>query len=372
MECKHFGECGSCRNYEDGYDVQLEIKLERVKEMFHSFYSGTVEKFESLNEHYRCRSEFKIWHVGDDIHYAMNALHHKGVVLIDECPMVTAPIASLMPKLLEKISEYEIDTKLFGADFLSSQKGEVLVTLIYHKKLDDAWKEKAQKISNELGIKIIGRSRKQKLVLSDDFVIETLTINETPYRFKQIENSFTQPNAKVNEKMLGWALKQFDSIGGDLLELYCGAGNFTIPFASKFDKVLATEISKSSINAAKINMELNGVENIEFVRMSAQEFTQALDGVREFRRMSHINIDSYALKSIFVDPPRLGMDENTCKFASRFDNILYISCNPKTLLVDLERLGDSYKVESMAVFDQFPYTNHLEMGVRLTRVKEKV
>ncbi len=369
MECKHFGECGSCRNYEEGYDAQLEIKLERVKEMFRLLYSGSVEKFESLEEHYRCRSEFKIWHVGDDIHYAMNALHHKGVILIDECPMVAAPIASLMPKLLEKISEYKIDKKLFGADFLSSQNCEVLVTLIYHRKLDDEWKAKAQKISSELNIKIIGRSKKQKLVLSDDFIIETLSVNEMPYRFKQIENSFTQPNAKVNEKMLGWALKQFNGIDGDLLELYCGAGNFTIPFASKFDKVLATEISKPSIEAAKSNMQLNGIENIEFVRMSAQEFAQALDGVREFQRMKDIDINSYALQSIFVDPPRSGMDEATCKFASRFDNILYISCNPQTLLVDLERLGDTYKVESMAVFDQFPYTDHLEMGVRLSRIK---
>ncbi len=369
MECKYFGECGSCRYYEEGYEGQLNTKLERVREMFAPFYSETVECFASEHEHYRSRSEFKIWHVGDAVHYAMNALQGKGVVLIDACPMVSTPIAALMPKLLEKITQYEIDKKLFGADFLSSQDGKVLVTLIYHKRLDDVWREKARKISEELGIEIIGRSRKQKLVLRNDFIVETLHVNGRAYYFEQIENSFTQPNAKVNEKMLGWALKQFDGIGGDLLELYCGAGNFTIPLASMFDKILATEISKSSINAAKINMKLNGIENIEFVRMSAQEFAQALDGVREFRRMKDIDIDAYALQSLFVDPPRSGMDENTCKFASRFENILYISCNPQTLLADLKRLGGAYKVVSMAVFDQFPYTEHLEMGVRLKRVK---
>ena len=121
----------------------------------------------------------------------------------------------------------------------------------------------------------------------------------------------------------------------DLIELYCGSGNFTIPLSTKFNKVLATEISKSSINAAKANMVLNNIDNIEFVRMSVEEFTDALDGVREFRRMKHIDINLYNIKSIFVDPPRSGMDENSCKFASRYENIVYISCNPESLRRDL-------------------------------------
>ena len=184
----------------------------------------------------------------------------------------------------------------------------------------------------------------------------------------QIENSFTQPNPRVNEQMIAWALEQFKDTSGDLLELYCGAGNFTIPFARKFDKVLATEISKSSIAAAKNNMQLNDVANIEFVRMSAEEFVQALDGVREFNRMKDIDIDAYQLKNIFVDPPRAGMDEESCAFAARHDTILYISCNPETLHRDLKLLTQTHRVEKMGLFDQFPYTNHVEMGVKLVRL----
>jgi len=160
-------------------------------------------------------------------------------------------------------------------------------------------------------------------------------------------------------------MKHFSLAKGDLLELYCGAGNFTIPFAKIFNKVLATEISKSSINAAKTNMQLNSVENIEFVRMSVEEFVQALDGVREFRRMKDIDISSYNIKSIFVDPPRSGMDEESCRFASRHEHILYISCSPETLVRDLEILTLTHDIVDMAIFDQFPYTHHVEMGVKL-------
>ncbi len=367
MECRHFGTCGSCRNYEGGAALQLEAKRARISEAFAPFYGGTPEVFASPDSHYRARSEFRIWHVGDAIHYAMNHIDGQGVVLIEECPKVLEPIAAVMPKLLEALTARGMGGKLFGADFLSTSDGEIAVSLLYHRKLDAAWEAEAAAVAAELGIHLIGRSRKQKVVIGQDHVTETLQIGGRAYRFEQVENSFTQPNPRVNEQMVGWALKQFEGVGGDLLELYCGAGNFTIPFASRFQKVLATEISKSSIRAAQNNMALNKVENIAFVRMSAEEFVQALDGVRVFNRMEGIDLGSYALKTIFVDPPRSGMDEKSCDFAARFDHLLYISCNPETLLRDLEQLAATHEVEAMALFDQFPYTDHLEMGVKLRR-----
>ncbi len=367
MTCKHFGECGACRVYEDGYDAQLEQKVNINKERFSQYFQGELEIFTSPTQNYRSRSEFKIWHVGDAIHYAMNHSEHKDVVLIEECPQVNEYINVLMPKLLELIDKHELGFKLFGADFLSSSNGEMVVSLLYHRQLDQAWQESATIIAKELDINIIGRARKQKIIIGQDYVTESLDLNGEVYKFNYIENSFTQPNPRVNEKMILWATDAFKDHKGDLLELYCGAGNFTIPFAKTFYKVLATEISKSSINAAKANMALNSVENIEFIRMSVEEFVEALNGVREFNRMKHINIEEYNIDSIFVDPPRSGMDEFTCKFSSQYDNIVYISCNPETLVRDLEILTQTHNVQSMALFDQFPYTHHAEMGVKLIK-----
>ncbi len=368
MQCKYFGECGSCVLYEGGYEWQLSQKEQLQKERFAHLYSDKFDIFRSYEQHYRARSEFRIWHKEDEIFYAMNKQKAKHeVVLIEECPQVAMPIASLMPKLIEAIKELDLGFKLFGIDFLSSSTNEVVASLLYHRKLDDDWQEKAQQLSQKLNISIIGRARKQKIVIGQDFVIESLKVFDKEYHFKHIENSFTQPNTHVNQQMIEWALKNVANDGGDLLELYCGAGNFTIPFASKFDKVLATEISKSSINAAKENMKLNNVENIEFVRMSVEEFVEALEGVREFNRMKHISLEEYNLQTVFVDPPRAGLDDSSREFISRYKNILYISCNPETLLRDLEFLTKNYKIEKMALFDQFPYTNHLEMGVKLTK-----
>ncbi|NOQ31419.1 MAG: tRNA (uridine(54)-C5)-methyltransferase TrmA [Helicobacteraceae bacterium] len=364
MICKHFGECGSCVNYVDDYATQLSKKVARIKEQFE--YKKDIFVASSSDQHYRSRSEFKIWHKGDEIFYAMNSIEKNKIVFVEECPKVSLTISNIMEPLLKLIKTKELDKKLFSVDFLCADS-ELLVTLIYHKKLDELWSIKAKELADELGIHIMGRSRKQKVILSQDFVTQKLQIADREYSFKYIENSFTQPNPKVNEKMTTWAMGQCSGLDGDLLELYCGAGNFTIPFATKFNRVLATEISKTSISAAKENMSLNGVKNIEFVRMSAEEFTQALDSVREFRRMKDIDINSYELKSIFVDPPRAGLDEQTLSFVSRFENIIYVSCNPDTLKRDLDILSDNYEVLSMALFDQFAYTNHVEMGIMLKR-----
>lgn len=367
MQCEYFGICGSCRDYEDGYEGQLKHKLASVRGLFAPLYDGEIAVCRSPEQQFRSRAEFKIYHDDGAIWYAMNRLDRQGALRIEKCGIVSPQIASVMERLLGEITDLEMGHKLFGADFLASRGGEVCVSLLYHRALDEEWQTKALTLQERLGVYVIGRSRKQKLVLSRDFITETLHISGRDYRYVHIENSFTQPNATVNEEMIEWSLEQLDGIGGDLLELYCGAGNFTIPFAAKFDRVLATEISKASIHAAKQNMELNGVDNIDFVRLSAEEFTQALDRVRPFRRMEGIDLENYRLKTLFVDPPRSGLDEAACAFAARFDHLLYISCNPETLRRDLELLEQTHTVTAMAAFDQFPYTHHLEMGVKLTK-----
>jgi len=92
-----------------------------------------------------------------------------------------------------------------------------------------------------------------------------------------------------------------------------------------------------------------------------------MDKVRPFRRLKDIDLDSYDFSTIFVDPPRSGLDEHTTQITKRFDHILYISCNPVTLRENLVSICESHKIERFALFDQFPYTHHIECGVLLTR-----
>ena len=296
---------------------------------------------------------------------------NKEILKIDSCEIVNEDIKNLMPKLLTELEKSMIlSFRLFAIEFLVSSTSDMLVTLIYHKKLEESWIQKAKEIEKRLNIKIIGRSKKQRLVLTNDYINETLNISNQNFFFAYEENGFTQPNTNVNIQMIEWVLGNTQNSSKDLCELYCGGGNFTIPLSTKFRKVLATEISKTSIKSALRNCSLNKIESISFIRMSAEDFVQALNKVRAFNRLKDINLDDYEFDTIFMDPPRSGLDDTTRNLAKDFENIIYISCNPETLHRDLEELTKTHKIEKFALFDQFAFTNHIESGVILRKLKD--
>lgn len=353
----------------DNYQQQLDAKANKIRLQFSQFKPPALQIHSSETLHFRVRAEFKIWHQDDDLFYVMFKKENpKSPYRIDKFAIGSLRINSLMPALMEKIKySLELREKLFQIEFLTTLSDQALVTMIYHKALGQEWEQQARALQQLLNIKIIGRSKKQRLVLDTDFVTETLNVNNTKYHFQQIENSFTQPNAGVNQKMLAWALDHSKNNGGDLLELYCGNGNFTTILAQNFNKVLATEISKPSVRSAHYNFQLNDIHNINIVRMSSEDFSAALSGIREFRRLKDIDLNNYNFSTILVDPPRSGLDDATEKLVSRFDHILYISCNPTTLQKNLSSICKTHRIEHFALFDQFPYTEHTECGVALRK-----
>lgn len=378
MTCKYFGLCASCTLYNKTYEEQLNYKIAREKDRFSSlidFSKIALDIIRSKDSNFRNRAEFRVWWEKDEqnnkdiLTYAMNDFN-KEILKIDSCEIVSEDIKNLMPKLLTELEKSMIlSFRLFAIEFLVSSTSDMLVTLIYHKKLEDEWINLAREIEQKLNIKIIGRSRKQKIVLSSDYINESLNINGQEFKFAYEENGFTQPNTSVNIKMIEWVLNNTKDSNKDLCELYCGGGNFTIPLSKKFSKVLATEISKTSIKSALRNCALNNIENINFIRMSSEEFVEALNEVRAFNRLKNIDLKSYDFDTIFMDPPRSGLDDTTRALAKNFTNIIYISCNPQTLHRDLEELLKTHKVLRFALFDQFAYSEHIESGVILKKLK---
>lgn len=181
------------------------------------------------------------------------------------------------------------------------------------------------------------------------------------------QNSACENSAAQNSSCEKHAVRPESSAARDLLELYCGHGNFTIPLAAKFNRVLASEISKSSIANARINCELNGVCNVQFVRLSADELMSAFARRREFERLKGIDIFGYDFSHVLIDPPRAGLEPSVIDFIKNFQNLIYISCNPQTLFENLRSLCATHEVRRFAIFDQFAHTSHIECGVLLRR-----
>ncbi|MFC0336177.1 tRNA (uracil-5-)-methyltransferase [Kushneria avicenniae] len=360
----------------DQYSAQLDVKRQRMTEQFARFKAPPLEVFASPASHYRMRCEFRLWHEGDDLFHAMFETGTDGVkqtVRMDQYDVASRRINTLMTQLVEAIRDVPaLRHRLFQVEYLTTREGEALMTLVYHRKLDDEWEQAARELEKTLDVAIIGRARKQRRVLSRESVTEHLEVAGKVLSYQQVENSFTQPNADIAESMLNWARAVTRSEDGqrrdtDLVELYCGNGNFTIALADNFRRVVATEISRTSVASAQHNLALNDTDNVHVARMSSEEFAQALSGEKTGRRVSEMALERHDFSTVLVDPPRAGLDADSCEQIARFDDIVYISCNPDTLAANLEQLGQTHAIHRFALFDQFPYTDHCECGVLLRR-----
>ena len=355
--------------YPTQYAQLLADKANDVRQLFSAFAMPQPQVFASAPQHYRCRAEFRVWHEGDDLYHIMFDPQTKTRHRIDYFPVAIKTIADFMPRLIEAIKRRPLlRNRLYQIDYLSGLSGELLVSLIYKKPVPVEWADEVRQLKAELStdhpLDFIGRARKQKILIDRDFITEQLHIENRQISYQQVENSFSQPNAAVNQQMLSWACQISEQLSGDLLELYCGNGNFSLALAPYFRQVVATELSKVSIKSAELNIRQNQINNVQVLAMSAEDVSAAL---AQGNALKHIDLTGLALNTILVDPPRAGLDPATVQLVSRFDDILYISCNPATLADNLQTLTQTHDVLQFAFFDQFPYTHHMESGVWLRR-----
>ncbi|MFK7160435.1 tRNA (uridine(54)-C5)-methyltransferase TrmA [Marinospirillum sp. MEB164] len=357
------------------YASLFAAKAQRLTDLLAPFQeaAASLDLFPSPVSHYRYRTEFRIWHEGDDLFYAMfevgeDPKKDRRIVRMDSYPIASEAINALMPRLLAAIKDQPVlRHRLFQVEFLNTLSGEMLVTLIYHRQLDEAWELAARALQQELQIEIIGRARKQKKVLVRDHVMERLHVAGRELIYQQIEGSFTQPNPAICQSMLEWALQVTQgSQERDLLELYCGNGNFTLALARQFRRVLGTEISRTSVGAAQVNIAANQIDNVLVARASAEELAAALADP-DSSLAARLAVADYDFSTVLVDPPRAGLDAATLAQVQGYERIVYISCNPQTLADNLAELTKTHRLERCAFFDQFPYTDHIEAGVYLVR-----
>lgn len=381
----------------DNYNIYLEQKItavtamlkDRVLDTPHGSVCGLAdispEIHASIPEHYRMRAEFAVFrHEDNSFDYVMFEKNgkEKKRIIIKEFPGCTVAINRAMEMLRRftfKERLTELTQGLFEADFLCNTEGDTVISLVYHRKADEAeWMKQADQLRtlmrNEgLSCSVLCRSRKQFLKCGDDFVTESFSVCGRQVKLKQVEGTFSQPNATACQAMLEFAVSCTPAgKAHDLIELYCGSGTFTVTLAPYFRKVFATEVSRIPTLTAVENMKLNGIDNLKIARLSALEVTQALRKEREFKRLQSIDIDmsDYSFGTLLIDPPRAGLqDEAALSFTAGFDRIIYISCGPESLASDLTYLTRTHDIKRLAFFDQFPYTHHLESGVLLERRK---
>tara|TARA_X000000368_G_scaffold414688_1_gene404994 strand:+ start:9480 stop:10355 length:876 start_codon:yes stop_codon:yes gene_type:complete len=272
-------------------------------------------------------------------------------------------IQILMPELLNIINNnFEIKEKLFQINFRSNNNDDVMVTLVYHKTINEDLIKIIKELSKDLKINILLRSKNFLYSTNSNYLTNFI---DNKIKIYQTDNCFFQPNKFMLPKMISKVISLINK-QKDLLELYCGVGTFTLPLSKVFTKILATENNRISIKCLNKALIENNINNISYSRLSSSEVSHLFEG-KKFRRMGDIKITDYDFSHVIVDPPRSGLDFNTLNILKKFKNIIYISCNPKTYINDIKRLTSHY-IDDIELFDQFPNSDHLEI-ISLLRVK---
>lgn len=262
----------------------------------------------------------------------------------------------------------------------TSSGGDAVVMLTYAHTLPEGWRAAASKMYKEEHIPVVGiaspsknakyawwAERQGRVLCNRDWVWETFTSAGRILEYQQVVGLFAQPNHGICQHMLDWAESHTRDSGGDLLELYCGNGCFTLALAHNFRQCLATEISGELVKLARDNAAHNQIRNVKILQMSSDALSQALRQTPTLLRDADESVccENFNFSTVLVDPPRDGLDRFTSELVKSYDRILYISCNPHTLARDLGPLSNTHALKALAFFDQFPYTEHLECGAVL-------
>ena len=351
---------------ENNYQLLFQKKRALFLETFPKFSS--IKYFQSPHCNFRFRTEFSLIREKGELFFAMTNNGKKEK--IETFPIVSQKIQDLMVPLLDKINgNLHISDKLFQVEFQCSRSDEVVITLIYHRKIDKDWERVALEISKELCVSIVGRSKNQKVKLGKDFVTETYSFSDKKFKLRLYEQCFSQTNPYICDHMLNWVYEK-SSAEADVMELHCGQGTFSILLSELHHKVLATENSRPSVSALKENIKLNEKSNIHIGRLSGKETIEAYERRRIFNRLKEVDLEDFDIKTIFLDPPREGLDQFTKSSLGGMENIIYISCNLNSFKKDLIQLQETHEIMHLAMFDQFPYTEHIESGAILKKIAQ--
>lgn len=328
FKCPYFDICGGCSLQNVEYRIELEYKLQKINNLLKkNRINYQVKDIIKSAKRYNYRNKVSLKIEDNIIGYYEKDTHN--IVEINKCFLLNDAINDVIDDLprLSIINGSVI--------IRSNLKGELLL-IIYTDKL------------NKDGIKyLVNKHRISGIVLNDkcifgsDFLVDKID----NYKFKISYNSFFQVNPYICKELFK-IVKDYTKDANNLIDLYSGVGTLSIVAKENASSVLGVEIIDNAAINAKTNAMLNGVSNISFIASDTNKIISYLEG-KDF---------------VIVDPPRSGLTSKVIEGIKKYQvkNILYVSCDPNTLMRDLNLLLTDYKIIEFKLLDMFPNTYHVE------------
>ncbi|MBQ6655618.1 MAG: 23S rRNA (uracil(1939)-C(5))-methyltransferase RlmD [Erysipelotrichaceae bacterium] len=291
------------------------------------------------------------------------------IIPMEDCCLQSPLANDIVRRLRELIVSYGIEKQIRHIMIRDMQKtGEVMVVLVCWQREVKGLRQLAEELREAFPavVSVIQNVNaadtnvvlgKEEILLSGrDHVFDQLC----GLRFKISAHSFYQVNTYQTEVLYNTAMEMAGlKSSDDVLDLYCGVGTIGLSLAGRVRSVTGIEIVQQAIADARINAQLNGISNAEFIASDAQKECERL--LAEGRKFD----------CVIVDPPRKGCSGGTIELLRQLgsERIVYISCDPSTLARDLKLLKNDYEVRRIQPVDMFPQTYHVETVCLLHRRK---
>lgn len=387
--CKHNDFCGGCLYQGLDYAMQVEMKCKEVIDLLDK-KDVAYDKFLGIEGSpciYRYRNKME-YTFGDQVKDGEMTLgmHQKGrfmsIVTVDECQLVDEDFNTILKATLDFCKEkgYDFYHKRSHEGLMRNlivrkgeRTGELLINIVTssQRDFDEAGyvdmllnlpKYSYRKVENEIvgilrtfndNIADAVNCEKLKILYGRDYYNERIMGLD----FKVSAFSFFQTNIEAVENLYTQAIDMIDDLDGKtVFDLYCGTGTITQVLAKKAKKAIGVELVEEAVESAKHNAQLNGLTNCEFL---AGDVFKVLEEVTEKPDV------------IVLDPPRVGIHPKALDKIISYgvEQIVYISCNPKTLVENLYYLQyNGYKARTIKAFDNFPFTKHTECICLIERI----
>lgn len=359
-ECPHFGVCGGCSLQHIKDEAQISIKEGLLKEQLTRTGKVAIPPlWQPLTDRY--------WGYRRKARMGVKYVAKKGRVLvgfrergnpfladIESCKVMHASVGEKLPELAAMIGSLSIKDKIPQIEVAIGDTETVLAVRVIQPPTDtDKELMKAFERQHKIRICLQAKGPDSIVPIDDEpAIIPTYSLPEQNIQLAFKPAMFTQVNYGINQKMVSRVIQVLGLTENDqVLDLFCGLGNFTLAMATKAGGVVGVEGDLPLVQQAKQNAQRNGLSNVDFF---VADLTNDIAG-QAWARQTY--------NKILFNPSRAGALEILPQLKHwQPEQIMYVSCNPSTLARDagvlVNELG--YKLAKAGVMDMFPHTGHIE------------
>jgi 23S rRNA (uracil1939-C5)-methyltransferase len=342
--CAHFEKCGGCHWQHLQYSIQVEAKRQMLEEIFHHRFPQTREISIEMQAcprpfGYRSRARVQLRGAGQNALVGFFRCGSHAVIDIESCPLFRPSLNEALASVRQFKLKVDTDSGPQEMEMACAEE-------------EDSWAtEKTGTDANAGAIPLLGaRGREQS----------RLNRQVGEFIYAVTPSVFFQANDFMAPELVSLVRECARTAGGETaLDLFCGVGLFSLPLARQFDKVIAVENSADAARLCARNAGTAGLGNLQAVCADAGAWMHSSDA------SARTPVDL-----IVLDPPRTGAGQSVMHHIRERSpkTIIYVSCDPQTLVRDLATLSPSaYRISFVRGLDMFPQTFHFETVVRLEK-----